>query len=809
MAHDVFISFSFSDKDKVDYIVNHLSSEHGISCWMCSNKVSGGEKYKAQITNAIDTAKAVVLIQSSNAVESKEIPKEIGMALESDKMVVPFRIDNSELKGDLKYDLTGVEYIDATIPTLDQRILDLARSISKAINKPLASDSKIIALNSPLKSSRITCSEIFDGRDKLLEDIHTAFEDRNVVFLHGMGGIGKSELARQYWKKNKDYYYTVVFAHYDKKLSSLIADDTVFRIDGVNRRTNKNNLQQTDEEYALDKLKIINKTSDDHTLIIIDNFDVSTKADDFFEKAISDINCRVLITTRHKPDRKLYHTIPVGDIDDKTLKKLFIQYANPEKTIIEEDDPHFEKLFSLTGRHIFTLELIAKYMEENDEIDYLSQVIETLKNQGFSNMDVDIFDNIRKLFRLTSLKNTEKYFLRCLAMMPPAGINQRAFKEWIDPDFAPRSRLVDLGLVKIDSGVLALHPMVREMIITELKPTYENCKSFIDKCAMIGSDAIPEMWGMPYEKKAMLFACYTNILNTVTDITPDTYSVYINMSYMYNYVGSYTEAIALHEKIYEYAVNHFGNDSKEAMLVYNHIAWKNNNCGFFDKALPYYEKAADWFYNHACYETRESHDVFIRCADVCYYIYEKNKNKSYLEKAFDYLNKASEYGAEMLKASESKSEHFQTHFKYQLGCTSRNYLRLYLAEQKYEMAEKCLENYLKVVTEFSKASTTPDADMAGYYRYMAMLKFETGEYDLAYEALKKSFDLYLNYFSAKTPRMIDVLENLALCCIKLKKREEANRYLYLAIEGATEIFTNNHPTFLRLADLKHQLEVKH
>jgi len=551
MAHDVFISYSFDDQEDAEYVVNTLTTKYGLSCWICTSDIAKDAKYKEKITEAIENSQVVVLIQSKSAVESDQIPKEIGIALEEDKKIIPFRIDSAKLKKELRYDLTGVEYIDATIPTKEQRIYDLAKSISDVIGKPLSIEDITAPDHSVLKSSKITCSEIFSGRDELINDIHVAFEDYTVVFLHGMGGIGKSELARQYWKKHKDIYHTAVFARYDNSLASLIADDKVFDVDGTARKTKEGNIPQSDEEYARDKLAVMKDTVDEHTLIIIDNFDVSIKDDPFFEDVVSELNCHILVTTRCEPDKKKHHVIPVGEIDDEALKELFIQYANPQKTIVEEDDHDFSELFRLTNRHTYTLELVAKFMEENDEIDYISEMIDFLKKHGFGDIEVNGYDSICKLFRFTSLDDNEKYFLRCLAMMPSAGVSQKLFKRWIDSGFSSRSRLVDLSLVKIngETRTISLHPVVREVVINELQPNYENCRSFIDRCAMVGEDYDPIMWQLPFDEKQILLQCFRCVIERVGDITDDNYRAFHNMSFMYDIVGDYSDAINFKQKI--------------------------------------------------------------------------------------------------------------------------------------------------------------------------------------------------------------------------------------------------------------------
>ncbi len=63
----------------------------------------------------------------------------------------------------------------------------------------------------------------------------------------------------------------MIFARYDNTLASLIADDRVFSVLGLQRKTKADNTTQDDLEYAMEKLNILSSVVDLHTLIIIDN----------------------------------------------------------------------------------------------------------------------------------------------------------------------------------------------------------------------------------------------------------------------------------------------------------------------------------------------------------------------------------------------------------------------------------------------------------------------------------------------------------------------------------------------------------
>ena len=84
---------------------------------------------------------------------------------------------------------------------------------------------EIIPLANPkepfLISNIPTPKEFFIGRDAEIKDIHARLQQSPVLFLHGIGGIGKSELAKQYAKKYGSEYDTVIFAPYVTDIVSL------------------------------------------------------------------------------------------------------------------------------------------------------------------------------------------------------------------------------------------------------------------------------------------------------------------------------------------------------------------------------------------------------------------------------------------------------------------------------------------------------------------------------------------------------------------------------------------------------------
>ncbi len=591
--HDVFISFSFHDRSYAENIVNQLTTKYGFSCWICTKDIDGGKRFKALIPQAIDNAKAVVFVQSESALTSKEIPKEIGLAFDAGKPIIPFRLDASQLQGELRYDLYGVEFIDGTKPTPDQRIYDLAVSIGNAIGKPLsvtAQHQKAAVLT----STPISCSEIFMGRDSLLHDIHRAFEERHTVFLQGMGGIGKSTIACHYWKRHREDYSTVVWARYAGDLAALIADDAVFSVSAVVRQTNADGSAQSDEEYARLKLKAIKSASDEHTLIILDNYDV--QSDPFFAEFADNAPYRILVTTRIAPERGLYHTIPIKELDDEALKALFVEYANPSRTFIDIDDPYFPELLAVTNRHTFTLELLAKYMDEKS-MDDIKELVDLLQQFGLKFLDDSDkkqgYSIIRKLFNLSNLSEDEKTFLHNLALMSERGVDQRMFKIWCGRIFSSRSRLLDLGLISVngEKRTVSMHPIIREIVWEEIRETPDTVsrRAFLENI----SNTLYNSWHTPYTENLIIadsVQAASGIFPLLSFSKQDEY-LFLVWSRFPNFlwqVGRFSASIDMAHTVYDTCLQYCGEANMMTGFIAKMVGGCYFNCRRIEESVPWY-----------------------------------------------------------------------------------------------------------------------------------------------------------------------------------------------------------------------------
>ncbi len=105
---EVFISYKAEEIEEANWVKSVLEG-NGISCWMAPSCIPGGSNYAMEIPNAIRGAKVFVLILSSKAQDSRWVSREVDLAINESKVVLPFMLENCALKDDFNFYLTNVQ----------------------------------------------------------------------------------------------------------------------------------------------------------------------------------------------------------------------------------------------------------------------------------------------------------------------------------------------------------------------------------------------------------------------------------------------------------------------------------------------------------------------------------------------------------------------------------------------------------------------------------------------------------------------------------------------------------------------------
>ena len=93
MAPEVFISYSQGDEFAAERVRAFLEG-NGFSCWIASRDIPAGQDFGAAIAGAIRGCRIVVLVFSSRANTSRQISRELKLADDASRIVVPLRIED-------------------------------------------------------------------------------------------------------------------------------------------------------------------------------------------------------------------------------------------------------------------------------------------------------------------------------------------------------------------------------------------------------------------------------------------------------------------------------------------------------------------------------------------------------------------------------------------------------------------------------------------------------------------------------------------------------------------------------------------
>ncbi len=128
MTHEVLISYSSLDKLQADAICNRLEAQ-GIRCWIAPRDVPVGTEYADSIVQAIEAAKVLLLVFSSNADQSKQVKREVERAVSAGIHIMPVRIEDAEMSKSMEYYVGSIHWLDAITPPLESHIDKLAQDL--------------------------------------------------------------------------------------------------------------------------------------------------------------------------------------------------------------------------------------------------------------------------------------------------------------------------------------------------------------------------------------------------------------------------------------------------------------------------------------------------------------------------------------------------------------------------------------------------------------------------------------------------------------------------------------------------------
>lgn len=329
-------------------------------------------------------------------------------------------------------------------------------------------------------------SACFVGRKEELQEITDILATNQLVFLSGIGGIGKTELAKQYANKYRSQYDTVTFSAFEKDIETLVRDEILIH-------KIKQDEGESDSDYFERKIRILKQITTPKDLIIIDNFDMDS--DEKLE-VLFRCPCKFIVTTRMDFRDYNYKQVRVDKLQGfGDLLELFYTYNN--KDYQGEESEAVEKLIDYVDHHTMVVELIAKYLRNSEELPtqlygkFLQ--VEGSTNTGEVNVkqrkdfhlrSESVNGHLRILFQVSAFDRTEQEIIRSLSLLAGIRIQKSSFHALcaVDDGENKLGILIRNGWVEYyeATGKISLHQVIQDLVYKELAPNAENCPCIVD-----------------------------------------------------------------------------------------------------------------------------------------------------------------------------------------------------------------------------------------------------------------------------------------------------------------------------------------
>src|SRR6185503_4336079 len=110
---DIFISYSTKDRPHALALVERLRSS-GYDMWIDQSGIDAATSWSKEIAEALEDCSTFMLLLSPNSLASENVAKELVVAAELKKHIIPIELESVQLKREFLYHLTGLQRVAHT-----------------------------------------------------------------------------------------------------------------------------------------------------------------------------------------------------------------------------------------------------------------------------------------------------------------------------------------------------------------------------------------------------------------------------------------------------------------------------------------------------------------------------------------------------------------------------------------------------------------------------------------------------------------------------------------------------------------------
>lgn len=332
-----------------------------------------------------------------------------------------------------------------------------------------------------LHNQTIYCPTEFYGREDILSEMLKKISSNRLVVLSGIGGIGKTYLSREFaHRRAKEYKYEQIVT-YDKSTKSFKKVILSLLFDDLDE-------SEMNENDKFEKRMSLLKDMHEDTLLIIDNVDSKPNDLGYFNDLCINSGIHIIVTTRLTDCFPHSQTIMVYPLPERDQVDFFKSVYPGD--ISDRELPIIKEILEYIDGHTLLIELVAKSMyttalSPEDMLGYLKGAKNTELEPISISKDNQIPekrtmpDIVKMLFDVGNLDGKAKEALLYLSLLPVEGVERSFFFNLMNTYRGEFNELTDSSWAITDKKIIRLHPVIRDLIRTEMQPDYDNCRTLV------------------------------------------------------------------------------------------------------------------------------------------------------------------------------------------------------------------------------------------------------------------------------------------------------------------------------------------
>ena len=495
----------------------------------------------------------------------------------------------------------------------------------------------------------------------------------------------------------------------------------------------------------------------------------------------------------------------VREIEDiELLKKVFLLNLEGKRNDIRIDNPWLERLIQLVLRHTLAIEILAKSLvHSTDTLQTLYDKINSRRGISFANVDSKVrrsltdekitpFDIILGIFDISMLKSEPDYdykvqVLAFMSAMPTKGVEEWLIRKWCDNNTLDAlNNLIDRSWLRRDTindaTIISMHPLVREVVWHELKPSLEKCGLFEEKFTYDDTGYLNELYHKPIKIKEQYFKVAESLFAYFPIDDTRHLPFYFRLQRIFHTCKKIRYAKSLAECICEILVNEGKQESWEYGYVQYRIGavyttlLRRNDMGY-----PYLERAKKIMVS--CSETDlEKMWLFFLYREYIFSIYRdidissgsENRKIDFQRLIEDYINKCKSITDEL-----EKNGFDDKNIQIFLGSSYVWLSKMQLYYGHIDLSKQLIQKAEEVFLKFDYIN---QVDKVSVLDVKANIYRECGCFSEQVDCLTEASQLFLASFGKSNIYYIETTKDIAVALISAGRKDEAKDHLLQCLE---------------------------